>query len=119
MGIYHASAAYDIAAIQKSVFLFSIFAGGGVDYNTPNPTTLSFTSAQTVRCTSIPINDDTLCEGDDDETFTIQLSSPSDPGVSVSPPADATVSIDDNDGKSLLGDTQGHTKSVHIQCIFK
>ena len=42
-------------------------------------------------------------EGDDDETFTIQLSqpSPSDPGVSVLP-AFATVSIDDNDGRSLF-----------------
>ena len=91
---------HNITATQNSVF-FSIFAGGGVDYGTPNPTTFTFTSGQTTQCTSIPINDDSLVEGDADETFTIQLSSPSDPGVSVSP-AFATVSIDDNDGNSLF-----------------
>ena len=109
-GIYHASAVYDNAAIQKTVFLFSIFAGGGVDYGTPNPATFTFTSGQTTQCTNIPINDDTLCEGDVDETFTIQLSSPSDPGVSLSP-AFAPVSIDDNDRKSLLSGT--HKKCTH------
>ena len=64
--MYHASAAYNIAATQNSVFLFSIFAGGSVDYNTPNPTTFTFLSAQTVQCTNIPINDDSLVEGDID-----------------------------------------------------
>ena len=107
---YHASAAYNVAAAQKSDFVFSIFAGGGVDYNTPNPTTFTFTSAQTTQCTNIPINDDTLCEGDVDETFTIVLFSPSVTGVSLSPAA-ATVSIEDNDGKSLLSDT--HKKCTH------
>ena len=93
----------------EECLLFSIFAGGGVDYNTPNPTTFTFTSAQTVQCTNIPINDDTLCEGDDDETFMIQLSS-TDPRAVLSP-LSATVSIDDNDSKSLLSST--HKKCTH------
>ena len=88
---------------SEECLLFSIFAGGGIDYNTPNPTTFTFTSAQTLQCTNIPINDDTLCEGDDDETFTIQLSS-TDPGAVLSP-LSATVSINDNDSKSLLSST--------------
>ena len=83
---------------KKKCLLFSIFAGGGVDYNTPNPTTFTFTSGNPVQCTNISINDDTLCE-DVDETFTILLSS-SASGVTLSP-ASATVSIDDNDSKSL------------------
>ena len=100
---------YDIAATQKSDFLFFIFAGGGVDYNTPNPTTFTFTSGQTTQCTNIPIIDDTLCEGDV-ETFTIVLSSPSASGISLSP-ASATVSIADNDCKSLTSGT--HKKCTH------
>ena len=94
---------------ENSVFLFSIFAGGGIDYNTPNPTTLTFTSGATTQCTNIPINDDNLCEGDVDETFNILLSS-SASGVSLSPPS-ATVSIDDNDSKSLLSSTHKYTHS--------
>ena len=77
----------------------SIFAGGGVDYSAPNPTTFTFTSAQTLQCTNIPIIDDSILE--EIETFTIQLSQSSpEPGVSVLP-AIATVFINDNDGKSL------------------
>ena len=91
---------HNVTASQLRVVHFSsIFAGGGVDYNTPNPTTFTFTSAQTVQCTNIPINDDSILE--EIETFTIQLSQSSpDPGVSVLP-AIATVFIADNDGKSL------------------
>ena len=95
---------------ENSVFLFSIFAGGGIDYNTPNPATLTFSSGATTQCTNIPINDDNLCEGDVDETFNILLSSPSASGVSLSPPS-ATVSIDDNDSKSLLSSTHKYTHS--------
>ena len=95
---------------RRVTVFFSIFAGGGVDYNTPNPTTFTFTSGQTTQCTNIPINDDTLCEGDDDETFTIVLSSPSASGASLSP-ASATVSVNDNDCKSQICGT--HKKCTH------
>ena len=77
--------------------------GGGVDYNTPNPTTFRFTSGQHIQCTNIPINDDFLVEGDTDEIFAIILTQPSpiDLGVELSP-AFATIFIDDNDGKLLF-----------------
>ena len=96
-------------SLQIQIFLFSTFAGGGIDYNTPNPTTLTFSSGVTTQCTNIPINDDNLCEGDVDETFNILLSS-SASGFSLLP-LSATVSIDDNDSKSLLSST--HKKCTH------
>ena len=72
----------------------------GVDYGTPNPSTFTFTAAQTIQCTNIPITDDTLIEGPVDETFNITLTQtlPNDPGVQLAPKT-ATVSIEDNDGK--------------------
>ena len=106
---YHSSISIWYHCNSEECLLFSIFAGGGIDYNTPNPTTFTFTSGVTTQCTNIPINDDTLCEGDVDETFSILLSS-SASGVMLSP-ASATVSIDDNDSKSLLGNTHKCTHS--------
>ena len=72
----------------------------GVDYGTPNPSTFTFTAAQTIQCTNIPITDDALIEGPVDETFNITLTQtlPTDPGVQLGPTT-AIVSIDDNDGK--------------------
>ena len=72
----------------------------GDDYGTPNPSTFTFTAAQTTQCTNIPITDDMLIEGPVYETFNITLTHtlPNDPGVQLAP-STATVSIDDNDGK--------------------
>lgn len=104
-GKYHplTTQQHHTTASQNSVFSFLHinFAGGGVDYSSPNPTTFIFTSGQPIQCTNIPINEDSLVEGGVDETFTIVLSSPSHPGVLISP-ALAFVYIDDNDGKSLF-----------------
>ena len=82
--------------------LLTNLAGNGVDYGTPNRSTFTFTAAQTIQCTNIPITDDTLIEGPVDETFNITLTHtlPTDPGVQLEPTT-AIVSIQDNDGKTL------------------
>ena len=80
--------------------LLTNLAGNGVDYGTPNPSTFTFTAAQTIQCTNFPITDDTLIEGAVDEAFNITLTQtlPTDPGVQLAPTT-AIVSIVDNDGK--------------------
>ena len=82
--------------------LLTNLAGNGVDYGTPNPSTFTFTAAQPIQCTNIPITDDALIEGAVDETFNITLTQtlPTDPGVQLAPTT-AIVSIQDSDGKTL------------------
>ena len=82
---------------------FLSFILAGVDYGTPIPSILVFTAAQTIRCTNIQITDDTLIEEPGDETFNITLTQtlPTDPGVQLAPTT-ATVSIQDNDGKTIV-----------------
>ena len=72
----------------------------GVDYGTPNQSTFTFTAAQSIQCTNIPITDDTLIEGPVDEMFNMTLTQilPNYPGVQLAPTT-AIVSIEDNDGK--------------------
>ena len=80
--------------------LLTNLAGNGVDYGTPNLSTFTFTAAQTIQCTNIPITDDALIEGPVDEMFNITLAQtlPTDPGVKLAPTT-AIVSIVNNDDK--------------------
>ena len=98
--MYHVLTAYNIGSTQGCVSLLPNLAGGGVNYGTLNPSIFTFTAAQTIQCTNIPITDDTLIEGPVDETFNITLTQtlPNDPGVQLAP-STATISIDDNDGR--------------------
>ena len=93
---------YFISGVTFSSLYYGVifFKFPGVDYSTPNPSSLVFTAAWTIQCTNIPITDDMLIEGPVHETFNITLTQthPTDPGVQLAP-STATVSIDDNDGK--------------------
>ena len=84
------------------LFLLSLLTAA--DYGAPNPNTFTFNAAQTRMCTAIAIVDDTLVEGDVDETFTLLLSPnnvPANLAVQLAP-AVTTVAIDDNDSRLLL-----------------
>ena len=111
------TAVYNINPTGDYLSLFSNIAGGGVDYGTPNPSTFTFTAAHTIRCTNIPMTDDTVIEGPVDETFNITLTQtlPNDPGVHLAP-STATVSIDDNDGK-ILNSAQNNRLNVFSSLV--
>ena len=69
------------------------------DYAQPTPANLTFPQGTTLRCTNISIFDDAIVEND--ELFSVQLTS-TDPAVILSPSArSATVTIGDDDSKSF------------------
>ena len=69
------------------------------DYAQPIPADLTFPQGTTLQCTNISISDDAIVEND--ELFSVQLTS-TDPAVILSPSArSATVTIGDDDSKSF------------------
>ena len=71
---------------------------------------LTFVSSGDIFCVNYPIENDTLCE--DDESFNVFLSDPnSDSAINIDP-ASASVTIIDDDGKSLLTNRCSSTQMV-------
>ena len=78
---------------------YFIFITASIDYNAVVDNLLTFTSEVNVLCaTVVPIIDDDALE--DNQTFIVVLST-SDPDALVNP-AFATITIVDNDGKTIL-----------------
>ena len=70
-----------------------------MDY-TSGPYTVTIPAGQTTATFDVTINNDNILEGDEDYVLTISLSSPP-TGVTVGTPDQATVTIKNDDCKSL------------------
>lgn len=72
----------------------STATGSGTDYTAP-ASSVSWTTGETTKMVSIPLNDDTLIN-EGDETIQLQLGTPTN-SVALGSPSTATVTIQDND----------------------
>ena len=74
--------------------------GGGVDYG-PGSYNVTIPSGTTTAQFDVAINDDNVLEGN--ENFNLTIMASSEPSrVSFGNPAQATVTIVDNDGKHII-----------------
>ena len=74
--------------------------GGGEDYESV-PYTVTIPAKATTAQFNVTINDDTILEGN--ETFNLTIMASSLPSrIDIGNPAQATVTIVDNDGKHLI-----------------
>jgi hypothetical protein len=110
--IQFSSASYSVNEGDGSVILTVVRSGGvqfaaGANYNTANSSavagsdytaasgSVNFAPGETQKTIVIPVNDDSLVEGN--ETFSVSLSGPSG-GATLGSPNTAVVTIVDNDG---------------------
>ena len=77
----------------------SIITGGGIDYGS-GPYTVIFPAGQTHFLFNVPLNNDGYFEGNENFVVTINSSSLLS-HVTPDNPSQATVTIEDNDGKHM------------------
>ena len=84
----------DLGAAESVTVTTTALTASGSDFGAVTPATVAFAAGETAKTVSVPIGSDGIFEGD--ETFRVELSSPTGTAV-LGAPSTTTVTIDEDD----------------------